>query len=160
MKAGSVLVSLKDTLTNLDLRLEQAENALELQVASFETSEVNLNSAVENAKIALERAKLALENTTSKNSIEYDSIVNNNNKTFDTYNISFNTYLSDIDRTATQLLFEGDKILGISPDFDTATDSWDPYLGVRIGDSRTLAVNAWNKAYAARGAVRAKIEKG
>jgi hypothetical protein len=106
----------------LDLRLSQAENALEIQRANEETTRTNLDISIENARINLERAKQAYETLTSKNNISYDSIVNANEKTLDTYNGSYASYLADLDRNMTQLLFEGDKILGISPDFDTATD--------------------------------------
>ncbi len=159
IKGWTVLLSLKDTLTNLDIRLSQAENALEIQVASQETTKANLDISIENARIAVERAKQALGTLNSKNALQYDTIVNSNQKTLETYNGSYASYLADLDRSITQLLFEWDKILGISPDFDSASDTWDPYLWVRIGDSRSLAVNAWNNVYAARGLVRAKIEK-
>ncbi len=159
VKAGSSLINLRDSLTNLDLRLEQAENTVEIQSAGIETTRANLEISVENARIAIERAKQAYESLTSKNAIQYATLVNTNSKTLDAYNANYATYLWDLDRSMTSMLYEGDKILGISPDFDTATDSWDPYLGVKIGDSRALAVNAWNKTYAARGLIRAKIEK-
>jgi multidrug efflux pump subunit AcrA (membrane-fusion protein) len=159
VKAWSTLINIKDSLTNLDLRLDQAENTVEMQTASIETSKANLEISVENARIWYERAKQAYDNLTSKNGLQYETLVNNNSKTLDAYNGSYATYLADLDRSMTQMLYEGDKILGISPEFDSASDSWDSYLGARIGDSRVLAINAWNKAYASRGLIRAKIEK-
>lgn len=159
VRAWSPLIAIKDTLTNLDLRLSQAENALEIQRAAEETTKANLDISIENARITLERAKQAYETLDSKNALSYATTVNSNEKTLDTYNGSYASYLADLDRNMTQLLFEWDKILGISPDFDSATDWWDPYLWVRIGDSRSLAVNAWNNLYTSRWLIRAKIEK-
>ena len=84
VKAGALIASLKDTQTNYDLRLEQAENALVSQDASIKTTAINLGSALENARISYERAKLAYENLTSKNALQYDTVVNSNAKTFKT----------------------------------------------------------------------------
>jgi multidrug efflux pump subunit AcrA (membrane-fusion protein) len=42
VKAGSVIARLKDTLTNYDLQLAQAENALKIQNATKETTSLNL----------------------------------------------------------------------------------------------------------------------
>lgn len=159
VKAGSTLINIKDSLTNLDLRLEQAENTVEIQNASIETTKANLEISIESARVWLERAKQAYDTLKSRNDIQLDTLVNANSKTLDAYNGSYATYLADLDRNMTQMLYEGDKILWISPEFDSASDSWDPYLGIRIGDSKSLAVNAWNKTYAARWLIRSKIEK-
>jgi len=109
-------------LTNLDLRLEQAENAVDIQSATIETTKANLEISIENARVGLERAKQGYESLTSRNNIQYDTLVNTNSKTLDAYNGSYATYLADLDRSLTQILYEGDKVLGISPDFDSATD--------------------------------------
>ena len=72
---------LKDTQTNYDLRLAQAENALTIQNASIETTRINLENAVENARIAYERSKQAYDTLTGKNALQYDSVVSTNEKT-------------------------------------------------------------------------------
>jgi hypothetical protein len=59
----------------------------------------------------------------------------------------------------TQMLFEGDKILGVSTNFEYTNDAWEAYLGTRVGDSKALATNEWNTTYTARGELRARIEK-
>lgn len=50
----------------------------------------------------------------------------------------------------TQMLYEGDKVLGITTNFEYANDAWEPYLGTRVGDSRALAINEWNTTYSLR----------
>jgi hypothetical protein len=59
----------------------------------------------------------------------------------------------------TSMLYEADKILGITTNFEYTNDAWEPYLGIRIGDARILANNVWNTTYANRGDLKAKIEK-
>ena len=50
----------------------------------------------------------------------------------------------------TQMLYEADKILGITTNFQYANDSWEPYLGTRVGNSKSLADNEWGSTYALR----------
>lgn len=159
IKAGTVVASLKDTQNNYDLRYSQAVNTLRVQTASIETSRINLVQSVDTARIAYERARQAYDTLTGKNALAYDTLVNNNSKTLDGYNESYKTYLSDAERIMTSMLYEADKILGITTNFEYANDSWEPYLGTRVWDSRALANNEWNNTYAARGQLRARIEK-
>ena len=50
----------------------------------------------------------------------------------------------------TAMLYDGDKILGITTNYEYANDAWEPYLGARVGDTRALAINEWNRLYTAR----------
>ena len=159
VKAGALIATLKDTQNNYDLRYSQAQNTLKVQNASIETTRINLEQSVDNARIAYERAKQAYDTLTGKNSLSYDTLVNSNKKTIDAYDESYKTYLSDAERIMTQMLYEGDKILGITTNFEYANDGWEPYLGTRVGDSRALANNEWNTTYSIRGDLRARIEK-
>ena len=59
----------------------------------------------------------------------------------------------------TAMLYDGDKILGITTNYEYANDAWEPYLGARAGDTRALAIGEWNRLYTARGELRARIEK-
>ena len=159
VKAGALIATLKDTQNNYDLRYSQAQNTLKVQNASIETTRINLEQSVDNARIAYERAKQAYDTLTGKNSLSYDTLVNANKKTIDAYDESYKTYLSDAERIMTQMLYEADKILGITTNFEYANDGWEPYLGTRVGDSRALANNEWNTTYSIRGDLRARIEK-
>ncbi len=159
VKAGTTIAVLKDTVNNFDIRLSQAENALAVQDANIATTKINLDQSVNNAKIAYERAQQTYDTLTSRNAISYDSTVNTNAKTLDSYNENYKTYLADLDRIMTQSLYDGDKIIGASSTFEYANDAWEDYLGARVGNSRSLAEEAWGKAYATRGAIRAKKEK-
>ncbi|MBX9809025.1 biotin/lipoyl-binding protein [Candidatus Gracilibacteria bacterium] len=159
VKAGTVIATLKDTQNNYDLRYSQAQNTLKVQNANIDTTRINLEQSVDNARIAYERARQAYETLTGKNNLAYDTLVNTNSKTLDAYNESYKTYLSDAERIMTQMLYEGDKILGITTNFEYSNDSWEAYLGTRMGDSKALANNEWNTTYSVRGDLRARIEK-
>jgi multidrug efflux pump subunit AcrA (membrane-fusion protein) len=159
VKAGTTIAVLKDTVNNFDIRLSQAENALAVQDASINTTKVNLSQAVDNARIWVDRARQAYDTLTAKNGIQYDSVVNTNGKTLDSYNQNYKSYLSDVERLMTQYLYEGDKILGMSTNFEYTNDGWEAYLWARNGTSFADAKNEWNKLYAARWAIRAKLEK-
>lgn len=159
VKAGTVIATLKDTQNNYDLKYSQAQNTLKVQNAGIETTRINLEQAVDNARIGYERASQAYETLTGKNALAADTLVNANSKTLDSYNESYKTYLSDTERIMTQMLYEADKILGITTNFQYANDSWEPYLGTRVGNSQSLANNEWNSTYALRGDLRAHIEK-
>jgi multidrug resistance efflux pump len=99
-------VRLKDTLTNYDLQLAQAENALKIQNANRETTSINLSSAVENARIAYDRAQQAYETLMNRNNLQYDITVSANKKTLDAYNESFRSYITEIEKSMTQYLHE------------------------------------------------------
>lgn len=119
---------LKDTVNNFDLRLAQAENAITTQDATIEITRINLDQGVDNGRIALERAEQAYKTLTDKNAISYDMVVNTNGKTLDAYNQNYKTYITDTDRLMTQLMFEADKILGITSANEYANDGWESYL--------------------------------
>ncbi len=159
VKAWAVIATLKDTQNNYDLRFSQAQNTLKVQNASIDTTRINLEQSVDNARIAYERAKQAYDTLNGKNELAYDTLVNTNSKTLDGYNESYKTYLSDCERIMTSMLYDWDKILGITTNFEYANDGWEPYLGTRVGDSRALANNEWNTTYTIRGELRARIEK-
>lgn len=159
VKAGTVIATLKDTQNNYDLRYSQAQNTLKVQNAGIETTRINLEQAVDNARIGYERATQSYETLTGKNALAADTLANSNSKTLDGYNESYKTYLSDTERIMTQMLYEADKILGITTNFQYANDSWEPYLGTRVGNSQSLANNEWNSTYSLRGDLRARIEK-
>ncbi len=159
VKAGTVIATLKDTQSNYDLRFSQAQNTLKVQNATIETTRINLEQAVDNARIAFERARQSYETLTNKNNFAVETLINTNSKTLDSYNESYKTYLSDTERIMTQMLYEADKILGITTNFQYANDSWEPYLGTRVGNSKSLADNEWGSTYALRWDLRARIEK-
>lgn len=118
-----------------------------------------MNTSIEASRIALSRARLAYESVVSKKNIQSLTLSNTNQKTLESYNILYKNYLSDIERQLTQMLYSGDKILGITSNFEYSNDPWETYIGARVGDSRATARNEWNKLYGVRGELRARIEK-
>lgn len=159
VKAGAIIARLKDTLTNYDLQLAQAENTLKIQNASRETTRINLDQGVQNNRIAYERAQQTYDSLKNRTTLQYDLTVSGNKKTLDTYNENFRGYITELEKSMTQLLYEGDKILGITTVFQYSNDSWESYLGARIGNIKVEADNKWNALYSMRGELRARIEK-
>lgn len=159
MKAGTTIAILRDTVNNYDLRLDQAENAMAQQDASIATTEANMNNSVDAARIALERARLAYESATGRKNLTSLTLTTTDAKTVDSYNMIYRNYLTDLERQMTQMLYSGDKILGITSTFEHANDGWEYNLGVGIGDSKIAASNEWNRLYGVRGDVRARLQK-
>jgi len=160
VKAGAVIARLKDTITHSDIQLSQAENALKIQNTSRNTTRINLDQSVENARISYQRAEQSHKTLLDRNSLQYDLTVSNNKKTLDAYNENFRSYLTELEKTMTQLLHEGDKILWITTVFEYANDAWEPYLGARIGSIKADSDNKWNKLFTMRGELRSRIERG
>ncbi len=159
IKKGSRLISLKDTINSYDIRLAQAENTLAIQDSSIESTRLSLDRAITDTQIAYEQAKKNYDTLLAKNALIYDSLVNTNKKTFESYSENYRTYLGSIESLMTNFLYEWDKILGISTNFEYANDAWQAYLGARAGNSYADATNEWNKTYGSRGEIRAKKEK-
>lgn len=160
IKKWSKLVSLKDTINSYDIRLAQAENTLTIQDSSIASTSLSLDKAITDTQIAYEQAKKSYDTLLAKNALIYESLVNTNKKTLESYNENYRTYLGGIESIMTNFLYEGDKILGISTNFEYTNDAWQPYLGARIGNVYADAMNEWNKLYGSRGEIRAKKEKG
>jgi hypothetical protein len=57
--------------------------------------------------------------------------------------------LNNIINLANASIHEGDKILGITSNFEYTNDGWEDYLWVRNWSSETDAENAWGKLYTA-----------
>jgi multidrug efflux pump subunit AcrA (membrane-fusion protein) len=159
IRAWSTVAIMRDTVNNFDLRLDQAENALLQQNASIASTEANMNSSIDAARIALARARLAYENANSRKNIQSLTLSTTNQRTVESYNILYKNYLSDLERQMTQMLYSGDKILGISPAFENANNSWEAYLGAYVGNTKSDAQNQWNNVYALRWDIRSRQEK-
>lgn len=92
-----------------------------------------------------------LENTIAKAKQDLD------NKTIGLQG-NFDSFSQDFDRISTSMLYEWDKILGITTNFESQAKWWEPYLGARVGTSQADAENKWNTLYALRGKIRAYTE--
>ena len=64
------------------------------------------------------------------------------------------TFVQDFDRISTAMLYEGDKILGITSSYEYQDDAWEDYVGARVGTSRADAINKWNALYSLRWDIR------
>jgi multidrug efflux pump subunit AcrA (membrane-fusion protein) len=93
-------------------------------------------------KNTLEKAKQNLGNETS------------------TLSKTFATLAHDFDRVTSSMLYEWDKILGLTTNFDYTNDSWEDYLWTRTGNLKVDADNKWGNLYWSRGKIRSYIDSG
>lgn len=140
-------MTLKDTLNSYDIRLAQAKNGLTTQNASVQATTVSLDKAIADTQNAYEQSKRSYDTLLAKNPLIYDSLVNTNQKTIDNLDASYQVYLADLTKNMDQILFESDKILGLSSATEYANDNWEPYLGARRGDLKAISDQSYAKAW-------------
>lgn len=166
VKKGQILVELKDTTANYDLRLSQATNGLSSNINSAESTRVSLDKSVSDAKIAVERAELdyattvsttqnnldkairdagksSLDQTSSdanvtlkqleasldKAKLDYQNLIVANQQTLLNYNTSFQNSVSDLKKFYAKIVFEGDRLYGITPKYQFENNDIRPYIG-------------------------------
>ncbi|MBP6981515.1 HlyD family efflux transporter periplasmic adaptor subunit [Candidatus Gracilibacteria bacterium] len=151
---GSLLVSLKDTVNSYDIRLAQAQNGLVTQDATLESTKISLDRAISDTQIAYEQAKRAYDTLTAKNPLAYDTLVNSNQKTLDNLDSTYQVFLADMEKNMDQILFESDKILGVSPQFEHTNDIFEAYLGAQRGNLKSASLNSYATALSQLGEVR------
>lgn len=84
-------------MNSYDIRLRQAENGLTVQDASIEATKLSLERAILDTQIGYDQAKRTYDTMVSKNTLIYDTLVNSNQKTLDSYNENYKTYLGGIE---------------------------------------------------------------
>jgi multidrug resistance efflux pump len=156
IKRGTRLISLRDTVNAYDLRVAQAQNGVSIQDAGIASTRVNLDRAIIDTEIAYEQAKRSYDTLLSKTRLSYDTIVNSNQKTLDTLEATYKTYLADIDRNLDQVIYESDRILGLSSNNEYINDWFESQLGARVGNLKYTSDNSYGRALAQLGQIRAQ----
>ncbi len=160
IKKWTTLISLKDTVNSYDIRLAQAENALTIQDSNIASTRLSLDKAISDTQIAYEQAKKGYDLLLEKNKLIYDTLVNTNNKTLESYNENYKSYLIGVETLMNNFLYEWDKIMGMTSAFQYTVDGWKPYLWAKVWNLYSQSSNEWNNTYSSRGDVRAKRESG
>jgi hypothetical protein len=127
-----------------------------MQDASTASTRVNLDRAVFDSQIAYDQAKRSYDTLISKTNLSYDTIVNSNQKTLDNLDATYKTYLADIDRNMDQVIYESDRILGLSSNNEYTNDNFESQLGARVGNLKYLSDNSYGRALAQLGQIRAQ----
>ncbi len=170
---SEITVEVGDTIKKWDILAVLGNRESAIQVGALRTIEwelQNLSNTTLDIKwwtegIAEATAKLYNERIKSMDT-QIKSLENSINK--EKQNLSnqtgsliktLRTYANDIDRISTSMLYEWDRILGISTNFEYSNDWWENYLWTRIGNAKSQSENQWNTLYAQRGIVRSYIEK-
>lgn len=156
IRRGTRLISLRDTVNSYDIRVAQAANSVSIQDASIESTKIGLDRAITDSQIAYEQAKRAYDTLIEKTTLSYDTIVNANQKALDNLDATYKTYLADIDKNMDQVLYESDRILGLSSNNEYTNDGFESLLGARVGNLKYLSDNSYGRALAQLGQIRAQ----
>jgi multidrug resistance efflux pump len=156
IKRWTRLISLRDTVNSYDIRVAQAQNSVSIQDASTASTRVNLDRAVFDSQIAYEQAKRSYDTLISKTKLSYDTIVNSNTKTLDNLDANYKVYLADIEKNLDQILYESDKILGLSTVFENVNNNFESQLGARVWSLKVESDNSWGRASSILWDIRAR----
>ena len=156
IKKGTRLISLRDTVNSYDIRVAQAQNSVSIQDASIESTKLNLDRAIFDSQIASDQSKRAYNTLVAKTTLSYDTIVNAHQKTLDNIDTNYKNYLADIDKNLDQVIFESDRILGLSSNNEYTNDGFESLLGARVWNLKYLSDNSYGRALAQLGQIRAQ----
>jgi multidrug efflux pump subunit AcrA (membrane-fusion protein) len=186
VKKWQTIIQLKDTTAMYGLQMQQAGNGVTSANAGREATIANLDQSITNAEIARAQAQRAYDtlvkdtkerrkqaendffnanpnNTGStaqlnieKLKLDLASAENNYQNQLTSLDASYHLYANDFEKLSNSMLFEADRILGITSTYQYTNDGWEAYLGAYIWNVKVTADNAWGKLYEARGSIRAK----
>ncbi len=80
----------------------------------------------------IEKLQLDLE----KANQDYENTITN-------LDANFHLYANEVDKTVTAMLYDGDKILGISEYWEHNNDVYEPLLGTQLGNIKNDSDNNW-----------------
>ncbi len=138
-------------LINIQKELQNLEKTTNIVQSGIENTSNAISRLYDERIKWLDTNILSLENTIEQ---ARQKLWNQNSS----LSVTFETFAHDFDRVSTAMLYEGDKILGITTNFEYANDGWEPYLGTRVGNSISLAENDWNTLYMVRWKIRTYTE--
>lgn len=147
---GSIQINWLSNIQNELQNLEKTTNIVQSGIGN--TS--NAISKLYNERITwIDTSILSLENTIEQARQKLENQTSSLGNTFE-------TFAHDFDRVSTAMLYEWDKILGITTNFEYSNDAWEPYLWARLWNVKSLADNDWNTLYTLRWKIRAYTESG
>ncbi len=140
-----------DALSDIEQKLDNLSlntNVVKRNIENLEKSTAKLydkrldwlDAQIDSLKNTIEKARQVLGNDTGSLFSYYITLAN------------------DYERMSTNMLYEGDKILGITTRFDAQNDAWENYLGIRAGNIQTDTVNKWGTLDASRAKIRSYTE--
>ncbi|NRH21475.1 HlyD family efflux transporter periplasmic adaptor subunit [Candidatus Gracilibacteria bacterium] len=161
VKKGQVLAKLGNNegsiqnmgLINIQKELQNLEKTTNIVQSGIENTSNAISKLYDERIKGLDTNILSLENTLEQARQKLGNQTSS-------LGVTFETFAHDFDRVSTAMLYEGDKILGITTNFEYANNGWEPYLGTRVGNSQSLANNDWNTLYTLRGKIRSYTETG
>lgn len=158
IKSWTPIASIRDSNSNYDLLLEQAQNNLDLQNNQIISQEINLQNSINNAQNAYDKAFQAYRNLENQIDLKYDNIVKENNEKLKTLNDSYKNYLTSINSMMTQYLYEWDIVLWITSDNDWKNNGFETYLWAYAWDAFSIARDKWNELNSIKWEILARID--
>ncbi len=118
--AASTELSLDRAISDTKLALDRAESDLQaattgadlsLTKALRDAQKAELGSASSDAAVTL----ASLEASLAKSRLDYQNLISSNQQTLTNFGISFSTSVNDLKKFANKIVFDGDKLYGITP---------------------------------------------
>lgn len=137
-------VSVDRALTDAQIAFDQAERAYNTLLADVTERKKKAESDYFNSDLSktgsiassnYEKAKLDLE----KADIDYKNILANNTQQLSNIDSSYHVFANDVRKTLEQMVFEADKVLGVTNAYQTSNDTFESFLGARNSATRTQA---------------------
>lgn len=177
VKKGQTIVRLADSVANYGLKRQQAANGVENAEVTIESTKITLDKAVSDAEIALSRAKIDYDRTVAdsekqlekakrdaeknmvsatgsdaqatiaKAELDYRNLKASNAKTIENFSSNYRITVSDLKKLVSSVLFDSDKLLGITEQNRAYNDSFEAYLGARDASLLPRAQTAYARAF-------------
>ena len=137
-------VSVDRALTDAQIAFDQAERAYNTLLADVTERKKKAESDYFNSDLSktgsiassnYEKTKLDLE----KADIDYKNILANNTQQLSNIDSSYHVFANDVRKTLEQMVFEADKVLGVTNAYQTSNDTFESFLGARNSATRTQA---------------------
>ncbi len=109
----------------MDLKTVESQTTLSLEKALRDAQKSDTASATSDATVTLAQLQASLD----KSKLDYQNLISSNTQTLKNFTYSFNTSVSDLSRLYTKLLFEGDRLYGITPAFQSENTNIRRFMG-------------------------------
>jgi hypothetical protein len=155
-------VSVDRALTDAQIAFDQAERTYNTLLADITERKKKAENDYFNSDLSktgsiassnYEKAKLDLE----KADIDYKNILTNNIQQLSNIDSSYHVFANDVRKTLEQMVFEADKVLGISNAYQTSNDTFESFLGARNSSTRTQAETLFYSAQKDLETVKLKV---
>ncbi len=131
----------ESTAVSLDKAISDARIALDRSKSDYSATQANADNNLEKALRDAQKSDLGttssdanvtldqLQSSLDKARLDYQNLITSNQQTLLNYNTSFQTSLSDLKKFYAKILFEGDRLYGITPKYQAENTNIRRFLG-------------------------------